>query len=66
MHRKIAVAAVALALFAGTTTLSFAQNAGGGVESLFRARFFRASCWPESLFGARFFRANYWQHQFDT
>ena len=29
MHRKIAVAAVALALFAGTTTLSFAQNAGG-------------------------------------
>jgi len=29
MHRKIAVAAVAIALFAGTTTLSFAQNAGG-------------------------------------
>ena len=30
MHRKIAVAAVAIALFAGTTTLSFAENAGGG------------------------------------
>ena len=29
MHRKIAVAAVAIALFAGTTTLSFAENAGG-------------------------------------
>jgi hypothetical protein len=33
MHRKIAVAAVALALFAGTTTLSFAQNAGGASSS---------------------------------
>ena len=29
MHRKIATAVVAIALFAGTTTLSFAQNAGG-------------------------------------
>ena len=29
MHRKIAVAAVAIALFAGTTTLSFAENTGG-------------------------------------
>ena len=29
MYRKIATAVVALALFAGTTTLSFAQNAGG-------------------------------------
>ena len=29
MYRKIATAVVAIALFAGTTTLSFAQNAGG-------------------------------------
>jgi hypothetical protein len=33
MHRKIAVAAVAIALFAGTTTLSFAENAGGASGS---------------------------------
>ena len=33
MHRKIAVAAVAIALFAVTTTLSFAENAGGASGS---------------------------------
>ena len=29
MHRKIATAVVAIALLAGTTTLSFGENAGG-------------------------------------
>ena len=29
MHRKIAAAVVAIALFTGTTTVSFAENAGG-------------------------------------
>ena len=29
MHRKISTAVVAIALFAGTTTLSFGENAGG-------------------------------------